>query len=142
LVMMIRAALSRVYNAVLLRLGRRAGMLLRSGAVVHAALGFVGLWLLAVRTMGRLDIDVCDSASLAIARDSLILVRGLGELGDDVPGVEKTGDKAKHAEENVDKGVGAADATLDPDRQRGEENGENTKEDVGGTHCSLGQGGG
>lgn len=116
----IRAALSRVCSALLLRLlrlwrlRRRAGVLLGGGAVVHAA-GLLGLWLLAVRAMGRLDIDVCDSATFAIAWDGLVLVRWLGELGDDVPGVEKAGDEAEEAEEDVDEGVGAAEAALDPD---------------------------
>ena len=62
-----------------------------------------------------LHVDVCHTSALAILRDSLVLVRGLGELGDDVPGVEEAGDEAENAEEDVDDGVGGADAALDPD---------------------------
>lgn len=35
--------------------------------------------------------------------------------GDDVPGVQEAGDEAEAAEEDVDEGVGAADAGFDPD---------------------------
>jgi len=83
-----------------------------------------------VGAMGRLDVDVCDSAAFAIVGDGLILVGGLGELGDDVPSMEKAGDEAEEAEENVDERVGAADATLDPDRQRGKEDGKDAEKDV------------
>ncbi len=55
----------------------------------------------------------------------------LGELGDDVPGVEEAGDEAEHAETDVDEGVGAADAGLDPDGDGGEEDGEEAEKDVG-----------
>lgn len=132
----IRAALSRVCTTVLLRPGRRAGVLLRprGSAVVHTALLLLGLGLLAVSAMGRLDVDVCDAATAVLVGDSLVLVGRLGELCDDVPGVEEAGDEAEDAEEDVDEGVGATDAALDPDRQRGEENGEDAEEDVGRTH--------
>jgi hypothetical protein len=113
--LVIRAARSRVYNAVLLRLGRRAGLLLGGGTVVHAALLLLGLGLLAVRAMGRLDVDVCDAAAALLVGNSLVLVRRLGVLGDDVPGVEQAGDEAEDAEEDVAEGVGATDAALDPD---------------------------
>jgi hypothetical protein len=108
----VRAALSRVHGTLLLRL--RGGAVVGSGAVVHT-LRVLGLWWLAVRAMGRLDVNVCDSAAFAIVGDGLILVGGLGELGDDVPSMEKAGDEAEEAEKNVDERVGAADATLDPD---------------------------
>lgn len=32
-----------------------------------------------------LDVDVCNATTLAILTDGLVLVRRLGELGDDVP---------------------------------------------------------
>lgn len=114
----VRAALTRADNAVLLRLGRRAGWRVRGGAVVHLALRVLGLWLLAVSAVRRLHVDVCDAAALAIVGDDLILVGGLGELGDDVPGVQQAGDEAEHAEEDVDERVGAADAAFDPDWRR------------------------
>lgn len=132
----LRAALSRVCTTVLLRSGRRAGVLLRprGGTIVHTALLLLGLGLLAVSAMGRLNVDVCDTAASVLVGDSLVLISRLGELCDDVPGVEKAGDEAEDAEENVDEGVGATDAALDPDRQRGEENGEDAEEDVGRAH--------
>jgi hypothetical protein len=42
---------------------------------------------LAARAMGSLDVDICDSATFVVVGDSLVLVGGLGVLGDDVPGV-------------------------------------------------------
>lgn len=68
-----------------------------------------------MRAMGRLNIDICDSAAFAVIGDGLVFVGGLGELGDDVPGVKKAGDEAEDAEEDVDERVGAADAALHPD---------------------------
>lgn len=64
---------------------------------------------------GVLDVDVGDAAALAVLRQGLVLVGRLGQLGDDVPGVQDAGDVAEAAEEDVDEGVGAADAALDPD---------------------------
>lgn len=68
-----------------------------------------------------LDVDVRDTtvAALAVLADLLVLVGRLGELGDDVPGVEEAGDEAEDAEEDVDDGVGGADAALDPDCKNG-----------------------
>ncbi len=107
------AALSGARDAVLLL---SLGLVLGLGAVVHAALG-PGLLLLAVAAgaVGRLDVHVGDAAALAVVGQGFVLVRRLGELGDDVPGVEEAGDEAQAAEEDVDDGVGAADAALDPD---------------------------
>lgn len=62
-----------------------------------------------------LDVDVCDSATFAVVGDGLVLVGGLGVLGDDVPGVKQAWDEAEDAEADVDEGVGATDAALDPD---------------------------
>lgn len=87
----------------------------RGSAIVHTALLLLGLGLLAVGAMGRLNVDVCDTTTAVLVGDSLVLVRWLGELCDDVPGVEKAGDEAEDAEEDVDEGVGATDAALDPD---------------------------
>ena len=62
-----------------------------------------------------LDVDVRHASTLAVLRNGLVLVGRLGILRDDVPGVEKTGDVTEDAEEDVDEGVGAADAAFDPD---------------------------
>jgi len=82
--------------------------------------------------MGRLDVDVCDAAAFLGQR--FVLVRRLGELGDDVPGVEETGDEAQTAEEDVDDGVSAANAALYPDRKWGKEDCQQAEEDVCGAH--------
>lgn len=55
------------------------------------------------------------ATALGVLVDGLVLVGGLGVLGDDVPGVQEAGDVAEDAEEDVDERVGAADSTLDPD---------------------------
>jgi len=104
------------------------------GAVVHATTGLLGLRLLAVGAVGRLDVDISDSAVLLIAMNSLVHTGRLREFGDDVPGMEEAGDVAEHAEEDVDEGVDAAESTFDPDRQRGEENGQKAKEDISRAH--------
>lgn len=55
-------------------------------------------------------------AALAVVLgNGLVLVGRLGVLCDDVPGVQEAGDDAEDAEEDVDDGVGGADAALDPD---------------------------
>lgn len=43
----------------------------------------------------------------------------LGKLGDDVPGVEEAGQEAQRAEEDVDEGVGGAEAAFYPDCEGG-----------------------
>lgn len=114
LVIGVRAALSRVRHALLLRLGLRRRVLVGSGAIVHVVRGALRLWWLEVRAMG-LDVDVCDSAAFAVVGDGLVLVGGLGVLCDDVPGVEEAWEEAEEAEADVDEGVGATEAALDPD---------------------------
>jgi hypothetical protein len=107
-------------------LGRRAVVLRPTvGAVVHGGM-LMGLGLLARRA---LDVDVGDAAALA-AGEGLVLVGRLGVLCDDVPGVQEAGQEAEDSEADVDEGVGAADAALDPDGQGREENGEDAEEDV------------
>ena len=65
----------------------------------------------------------------------VVVVVGFGVEGDDVPGVEEAGDVAEGAEEDVDEGVGGADAGFDPDGDGGEEDGEEAEEDVAAAHC-------
>lgn len=108
-----RAALACARHAMLLALRALArGARGRAvGAVVHAT-GVLRLGLLVLR---RLDVDVGDAACFAVLRNGLVLVGRLGVLGDDVPGVQETRDEAQNGEEDVDEGVGAADAAFDPD---------------------------
>ena len=120
-------------DALLLRL--RGRVVLRRGAlgaVVHAAvllgLGLVLALALGVMAGGTLNVNIRDTA--LVSGERLVLVRRLGVLCDDVPGVEEAGDIAEDGEENVDEGVGAADAALDPYWQRREEDGEEAEEDV------------
>lgn len=104
----------RSRHTVLLRLRSRGGGGGVGTAVVHAA---VGLRLVLAAAGGRLDVDVGDAAAAlaAVAVQRLVLVGRLGELGDDVPGVQQARDVAEEAEQDVDERVGAADAALDPD---------------------------
>ena len=89
-------------------------------AVVHAATRVVlSLWLGLARRR-RIHVDVGDATALAVLRELIVVVRALGELGDDVPGVQEAGDETETAEEDVDERVGAADASLDPDCARKE----------------------
>lgn len=39
----------------------------------------------------------------------------VGEFGNNVPGVQEAGEEPEHAEENVDEGVGGAEAAFYPD---------------------------
>jgi len=48
--------------------------------------------------------------------------------------MQEARDESKTAKKEVNKGVGTADTTLDPDGQWGKEDGEKRKEEVGGTH--------
>lgn len=62
-----------------------------------------------------LHVDVGDAAAgLGVLGEGVVGLE-LGVLGDDVPGVEEAGEEAEHAEEDVDEGVGRAEAGLDPD---------------------------
>jgi hypothetical protein len=62
--------------------------------------------------MALLDIVVCDAATFGFLFD--LLVCRVGILGDDVPGVDETGEEAQAAESDVDERVGRAETTLDP----------------------------
>ena len=86
-------------------------------------------------------IVVRDAAALApvaggygVVSVVVVVVVGFGVEGDDVPGVEEAGDVAEGAEEDVDEGVGGADAGFDPDGDGGEEDGEEAEEDVAAAH--------
>ena len=121
--MVIGAAFASIRDTLLLR-GRsslaRGGGVLR--AVVHVVATILGLRLrlgllvlCLVMALRALDVDVGNTAALAIIRNGLVLVGWLGEFGNDVPGVKKTGDVSEDAKQNVDERVCAADSALDPD---------------------------
>lgn len=59
-----------------------------------------------------LDIVVCHAAAIGFLVD--LLVCWVGIFGDDVPGVDETGEEAQAAESDVDEGVGRAETALDP----------------------------
>lgn len=54
-------------------------------------------------------------STLPLADTLVVLIIGLGILGDYVPRVEQTGDVAQNAEEDINYGVSGTDAALDPD---------------------------
>jgi hypothetical protein len=62
--------------------------------------------------MALLDIVICDTATFRFLFD--LLVCRVGVLGDDVPGVDETGEEAQAAESDVDERIGRAETTLDP----------------------------
>ena len=53
-----------------------------------------------------------------VDRDALVFIFGFGVERDDVPGVQQAGNVAEGAEEDVDQGVGGADARFDPNCKR------------------------
>ena len=83
----------------------------------HRLGGAIILILLAWTIRGRrtmTDVVVRDRAVLGVTlRYGAILV-GFWVLGDDEPGMDQTGQKAEHAQENIDDGVRTADASFDP----------------------------
>lgn len=79
------------------------------------ALRAATLVIVAVVVIVAVDDDVAHVTALVVLRQGLVVKVGLGVLRDDVPGVEETGDEAEDAEEDVDDGVAAADASLYPD---------------------------
>ena len=84
-----------------------AGLLLRHGAIVHAAL-------LARRPRVR-DNVVCSALAATLAVGYLaIAIVGIRVLEDGVPGVEQAGEEAEAAKGDVDEGVGRADSALYP----------------------------
>lgn len=60
------------------------------------------------------DINVSHAATFAIIPDGFVLVGRLGELGNNVPCVQKTRDESQKAEENVNERISAANSTLHP----------------------------
>jgi hypothetical protein len=84
-----------------------AGLLLRHGAVVHAAL--------LARGPRVRDNVVCGALAAALAVGYLaVAIVGIRVLEDGVPGVEQAGEEAEAAQGDVDEGVGRADAALYP----------------------------
>jgi hypothetical protein len=84
-----------------------AWLLLRNGAVVHAAL--------LARGPRVRDNVVCGALAAALAVGYLaVAIVGIGVLEDGVPGVEQAGEEAEAAQGDVDEGVGRADSALYP----------------------------
>jgi len=76
-------------------------------------------------------------AALGILWDRIVCFGGIRKFGDYVPGVEQARHETQTAKQNVDEGVGATDATFNPDGDGWEEDGQKAEEDVGGTHLAL-----
>jgi len=118
--------------------GRGAGavvvgsaIVLRAGCGLTIVLGLatIGIWsALGARLLANEDVG--DATRLVVLGHLLVVVVRVRELCDDVPGVEETWKPAEAREEDVDEGVNGADAALDPDGQRREEDGEEAEEDV------------
>ena len=125
----------------LLRVGRLAARLVVvRRAVVHGLLGLgstVQALLLGVLAAIGGDEDVSDSATLGVLLNALVFVVWLGEFGNDVPCVDKAGEESEETKENIDDRVCRANAGLHPNRQRREENGQQTQENIGGAHDDL-----
>ena len=95
----------------------------RSVRWLHSAVVLGTLWLRNVvravavsrwTTVLRLHVDISHAARFGVLRDHVVLGQ-LGVLGDDVPGVDESGEETETAEEDVDDGVGGAETALDPD---------------------------
>lgn len=100
--------------------GRNALVLVRAPDTSILVLLSTITLLLSLRTGLTLRLalhDVHNAARLplAVGKALVLVVVLVGELGDDVPCVEQAGDESKDAKEDVDDGVGGADAALDPD---------------------------
>ena len=104
-----------------------------AGLMVHVVVGDAAAAAAATATALALVAGGHDVVSVVVA--VAVVVVGFGVEGDDVPGVEEAGDVAEGAEEDVDEGVGGADAGFDPDGDGGEEDGEEAEEDVAAAHC-------
>jgi len=77
-------------------------------------------------------------ARATIFRGGNGLIAGIRVAGDDVPGMEETGEEPEATERDVDEGVGAAYASLDPDAHWWEENAKDGEKEVdAGTHVGL-----
>lgn len=113
-----------VASTTMMRLGLRLGLLVLGVAVL-------------MRAWRALDVDVGNAVTLTIMWQGFVLVGRLRIFGDDVPCVNEAGDVGETAEEDVDERIGAAETALYPDGQWGEENGEESEEEVGGTHCCV-----
>lgn len=82
---------------------------------LHGPVALLLVLLLSLCGAIGLNIDVGDAAAgLSVLGEDVVGLQ-LGVLGDDVPGVEEAWDETEHAEEDVDEGVGGAEAGLDPD---------------------------
>lgn len=55
------------------------------------------------------------ASALPLADTLVVVIVGLGILGDDVPRVKQAWNVAQYAKEDVNYGVGGTDAALDPD---------------------------
>lgn len=96
---------ARIHNTLLLRGLLRAASVL--GAVVHvvvvAAMTRVGLLLrLVLVALGALDVDVCDAAAFVMLGHRFVLVGRLRILGDNIPGMQETGNETENREEDID----------------------------------------
>jgi len=70
--------------------------------------------------------------------DRLVLVEWVRVFCNYIPGVDEARKEAETAECDVDETISRADTTLDPYSERREDNGDNSKEAVGGTHFEVG----
>lgn len=84
------------------------GLLLRHGAVVHAAL--LACWPPCVRNN---IIGSALAAAFVLGYCPIPIVR-IGVLEDDVPGVEQAGEEAEAAKSDIDEGVGGTHTALNP----------------------------
>lgn len=88
--------------------GGRASVVALRRAIAHVSLaGRLGLLTLAAGTLRPaavlvlLDDDVGHTAMLRVTDAFVVAIVGLGELGDDIPGVEEAWEEAEDAEKDV-----------------------------------------
>ena len=71
-------------------------------------------WMLSALRSWVLHVDVGYAAAFWILTERFVF-RDVGVFGDDVPGVEETGEEAQTAEGEINEGVDGAETRLDPD---------------------------
>lgn len=101
------------------------------GAVVWAdGTRFVDVGVLVVVLVARTLALQIGRVLVDVVHLGLAVVRVWRVLGDDVPGVDQTGEVAKDTEQDVDEGVCRAETSADPHRQWWEEHGDDDETDV------------
>jgi hypothetical protein len=86
-----------------------------SGTIALGAVVLLGSLAIAATVVSGLNNVDHVVAALGVLRKGVVGLGGIGELGDNVPGVQEARDEAETAEEEINERVGRAETRLDPD---------------------------